>query len=120
MKIGLATVEKDLEKQINQTFGRAPYFAIYDSKTKKVEFFDNDARNAAGGAGIKAAQFLVDQKPEAVIAYRMGENSVRVLVGAKIKLFTPSDDKNAIDNIELLLADKLESLVDIHSGYHHG
>ncbi len=120
MKIGMALMEKNIEKDINQTFARAPYFAIYDSETKEVIYFDNSAKEASGGAGIKAAQFLVDKKIDSIISYRLGENAVQVLSKADIKLFSPKEDFNAINNINLLLENKLNSLVDIHSGYHHG
>ena len=81
---------------------------------------ENEAKNASGGAGIKAAQFLVDQKLDSVIAFRLGENAVKVLSGASIKLYTPKEEFCANKNIELLLKNELTSLVDIHSGYHHG
>jgi len=120
MRIGLAIEERDLEKQINQTFGRAPFFVIYDSETKEVVFYDNEAKNASGGAGIKAAQFFVDENVDALIAFRLGENAVKVLTSAKIKLFAPRENISAKANIQLLLKDELNSLVDFHSGYHHG
>jgi predicted outer membrane repeat protein len=120
MKIGIALMEKDIEKDINQTFARAPYFAIYNSDNKEIVFFDNSAREASGGAGIKAAQFLVDKKIDSIIAFRLGENAVQVLTKANIKLFAPREDLNAINNINLLLNNQLNNLVDIHSGYHHG
>ncbi len=118
MKIGIAVAEKDLNKEINQTFGRAPMFAIYDTETKEAVFLENEALNAAGGAGIKSSQFLVDKKVDAVICYRLGENAVKVLEGAGIKLYN-AVDQSVIENINLLNANKLTALNDIHSGYHH-
>ncbi|MGD1822262.1 MAG: NifB/NifX family molybdenum-iron cluster-binding protein [Pleomorphochaeta sp.] len=120
MKVAIAAAKKDLNSEINQTFGRAPLFAIYDTETKDVEFVENGAMGASGGAGIKSSQFLVDQKIEAVISFRLGENAVRVLTGAGITLYSAVYEKSLQENIDLLLNDKLESLVDIHSGYHHG
>lgn len=120
MRIGLAIEERDLEKHINQTFGRAPFFVIYDSESKEVAFYDNDAKNASGGAGIKAAQFFVDADVDAVLAFRLGENAVKVLSNANIKLFEPREELSANSNIHLLLQDELNTLVEIHSGYHHG
>ncbi|MGD1819472.1 MAG: NifB/NifX family molybdenum-iron cluster-binding protein [Pleomorphochaeta sp.] len=119
MKIAIATVEKDLSKNINQTFGRAPYFAIYNSEDNSVEFLDNEAINAPGGAGIKASQFLVDKGIDAIIGFRLGENALKVLRGADVELFAANSDKSIKENIDLLLENQLESLVDIHSGYHH-
>lgn len=120
MKIGIATIEKDLNQNVNQTFGRAPYFAIYDTITKNVVFYENEAKNAQGGAGIKASQFLVDLNLDSIIAYRLGENAVKVLTSANIDLYSPKENLTVKENIDLLLQNKLENMVDIHSGYHHG
>jgi predicted Fe-Mo cluster-binding NifX family protein len=120
MKIGIALMEKNIEKDINQTFARAPYFAIYNSDNKEVVYFDNAAKEASGGAGVKAAQFFVDNNVDAIIAYRLGDNAVQVLTKSNIKLFAPREELNAINNINLLIDNELNTLVDIHSGYHHG
>lgn len=120
MKIAIAVEQKDLTKNINQTFGRAPYFLIYNSEDKASKFVENEAMNAAGGAGIKTSQFLVDQGIDTVICFRLGENAVKVLSSANINLYSAVADKSVEENINLLLENKLESLVDIHSGYHHG
>lgn len=118
MKIAIAAAEKDLNKEINQTFGRAPMFAIYDTETKESVFLANEALSAAGGAGIKSSQFLVDKGVDVVICYRLGENAVKVLEGAGIKLYS-AVDKSIIENVNLLTDNKLVALNDIHSGYHH-
>ncbi len=120
MKIGIATIEKDLNQNVNPTFGRAPYFAVYNTITKSVEFYNNEAKNAQGGAGIKASQFLVDLNLDAIIAYRLGENAVKVLTSANINLYSPKENLTVQENIDLLLQDKLDTMVHIHSGYHHG
>ncbi len=120
MKIAIATEQENLNSQINQTFGRAPLFLIYNTEDKTSTFIKNEAMNAAGGAGIKASQFLVDQDIDSVICFRLGENAVKVLSGANINLYSAQANKSIQENIELLLNDKLEALVDIHSGYHHG
>lgn len=49
--------EKDT---ICATFGRAPYFAVHDTETGRTEILDNPAAQAEGGAGLKAAQFVLD------------------------------------------------------------
>ncbi len=118
MKIGIAVAEKDLNKEINQTFGRAPMFLIYDSETKEEVYLENEALNAAGGAGIKSSQFIVDNNVDVVICYRLGENAVKVLEGANVKLYN-AVDKSVRENINLFLNNKLTALNDIHSGYHH-
>jgi len=62
MKIAIPVDEKSLESNVCVSFGRAPYFLIYDTETKESIFLDNGAAASTGGAGIKAAQTIVDNK----------------------------------------------------------
>lgn len=120
MKIAIPVDEKTLNSSICVSFGRAAYFLIYDTETKESKFIENSGANAQGGAGIKAAQTVVDEKAEAVITVRLGENSADVLNAADIKLFK-STDGSAIKNIEMFNSKELSVLTDIHAGFHnHG
>ena len=56
MKIAIPVDEKSLESNVCVSFGRAPYYLIYDTETKESVFLDNSAAASTGGAGIKAAQ----------------------------------------------------------------
>ena len=38
MKIAIPVDEKSLESNVCVSFGRAPYYLIYDTETKKVHF----------------------------------------------------------------------------------
>ncbi len=71
-------------------FGRAPYFMIYDTETKKSDFLDNSAAASTGGAGIKVAQAIVDSKANALLTPRCGENAADVLKAADIKIYKTS------------------------------
>ncbi len=67
MKIAIQVDEKSLESNVCVSFGRAPYFLIYDTETKESLFLDNGAAASTGGAGIKAAQTIVDNKVNALL-----------------------------------------------------
>ena len=47
----------------------------------------NPAAQAQGGAGIQAAQFVVDRRADAVITVRCGQNSAEVLQAADIAVY---------------------------------
>ena len=64
MKIAIPVDEKTLESNVCVSFGRTPYFLIYDVETKESIFIDNSAAASTGGAGIKAAQIIVDNKAD--------------------------------------------------------
>ncbi|MFX0183288.1 MAG: NifB/NifX family molybdenum-iron cluster-binding protein [Candidatus Hodarchaeota archaeon] len=89
MKIGLPSNGIDLSNPFSPVFGRCPYFIIYDSNKHEVEkSYPNTAKNAAGGAGIQAAQSMIDNFVEAVIALQIGPNAWNVLKSAGIRIYT--------------------------------
>lgn len=120
MKIAIPVDEKDIGTNVCISFGRTPYFLIYDTETKESTFLDNSAAESTGGAGIKAAQTIVDNKADALLTPRCGENAAGVLKAADIKIFKTTSVlvKNNIDDF---IAGRLPVLDEIHAGFHgHG
>ncbi len=120
MNIIIPSDGKSLDMAVCQSFGRTPYYVLFETKKGEVKFLDNEAAASAGGAGIKAAQMIVDAGAEAVITYRLGENAASVLSAAGVKLYK-AQEGTVNDNIKLFAQGKLPPLNEIHSGYHnHG
>ncbi len=120
MKIAIPVEDKTLSSKVCISFGRTPYFLIYDTELDKGEFLDNSAAASQGGAGIKAAQAIVDAGASVLITPRCGENAAEVLNAANIKLFKTLNDVVA-DNIKAYKEGALSPLTDIHAGFHnHG
>lgn len=120
MKIAIPVDDKSMETSVCQSFGRTPYYLIYDTETKESIFLDNRAVSSQGGAGIKAAQTIVDNQVSALLTPRCGENAAEVIKAANIKLYKTCND-SITDNIEALNSGKLSLLEDIHPGFHgHG
>ncbi len=120
MKIAIPINEKTITSEVSSSFGRAPYYLLYDDKGNNAVFIDNLVAQSAGGAGIKAAQLLLDNQIEVVIAPRCGENAAKVLAGGNVKVYK-NIAGSAEDNIKAYKNNQLETLTEIHSGYHsHG
>lgn len=120
MKIAIPVDEKGMETNVCASFGRTPYFLIYDTETKESIFLDNSAAASAGGAGIKAAQTIVDNKADALLTPRCGQNAADVIKSANIKIFKTTSD-SVKDNIDAFINKKLPLLNEIHAGFHgHG
>ncbi len=120
MKIAMPVDDKFMDTSICISFGRTPYFLIYDTDTKEGVFLDNSAVASQGGAGIKAAQTISDNKADALLTPRCGENAADVLKAADIKIYK-TQGTSAIDNINAFVDGKLSVLEEIHAGFHkHG
>ena len=84
-----ATDRGGLEDQVSPVFGRAPSFTVVtveDGEVVGAEVVQNPYQGAASGAGIQAAQFVVERRPKAVFAGNFGPNASGVLAQAGIEL----------------------------------
>ena len=118
MKIALPVEEKSLNTPVCVSFGRTPFFVMFDTENGEYEFIDNSAAASQGGAGIKAAQLLADNGADVVITIRCGENAAEVLKPAEITLYKAVDG-TADDNIKKFKLGELSLLNDIHPGFHN-
>lgn len=120
MKIAIPVDDKNTKSKVCVSFGRAPYFMFYDTENNHSKFINNRAANSQGGAGIKAAQIIVDNNADALITPRCGENAAEVLKAAYITIYK-SEDKSIEENLNDLKEQKLKLLIKTHSGFHgHG
>lgn len=120
MKILIPVEGKSLETNVNKSFGRAPYFLIYDTASAESIFLDNGAATSQGGAGIRAAQIVVDNNVGVLLTPRCGKNAAAVLSAADIELYKTIND-TAENNIKAYVDGKLSKLDEIHAGFHnHG
>lgn len=119
MIISIPVDEENLETKVSISFGRTNYFMLYDTDKEEASFIDNSAIASSGGAGIKAAQILVDNKVDAILTPRCGQNASDVLEGANIKLYKTTEP-SAKENIDKFLNDELILLDEIHPGHHGG
>lgn len=120
MKIIVPVEEKSLDTLVCPSFGRTPHFLLFNTENGEHEFLDNSAAASQGGAGIKAAQMLVDNGAEAVITYRCGENAAEVLNAGAIKIYK-AQAISVKENIERYKEGELVLLTEIHAGFHnHG
>ncbi len=94
---------------------RAPYFLIQDGSQQTI--VENPAAQAHGGAGVQAAQFLVDSGVNVLITVRCGQNAADVFTAADMKIYK-SAGKSAATDLEALADGKLEPLTHFHGGFH--
>ena len=88
MKICVTATVGDLNAQVDPRFGRCQYFVFVDSDTMAFEAMANEAITAPGGAGIQAAQAVVNKGVNVVISGNIGPNAFQVLSTAGVKIAT--------------------------------
>ena len=88
VKVAVSAAGKMHQAQVDPRFGRCNCFAIVDVEQGQWEFISNPGVSSAGGAGIHAAQELVNRKVESVLTGQVGPNAVAVLQAAGIEIYT--------------------------------
>lgn len=99
MKIAISSSGKDLDSQIDPRFGRCQYFIFVDPETMEFEVSENEGLMAMGGAGVQAAQLVVQKGVKALITGNLGPNAASALSGSGIKIYLVSSGtvKEAIE-----------------------
>jgi predicted Fe-Mo cluster-binding NifX family protein len=64
---------------VDERFGRAPYYLLYDNESEAIESHKNPAAEGMGGVGPRAAQFLLDKNVNVLITARVGGNALGAL-----------------------------------------
>ncbi|HUU74544.1 MAG TPA: NifB/NifX family molybdenum-iron cluster-binding protein [Methanoregulaceae archaeon] len=75
------------DDMVEERFGRAPFFIFFDSENDEWNAVENAAAGAAGGAGPRAAQALIDNGDKAVITGNVGGNALAALQAAGIAIY---------------------------------
>lgn len=120
MRLLIPVNKQDVSGDICQSFGRAPYFMIWHTDSETSEFHQNDGASSHSGAGIRAAQKVLDLKADVVITPRLGKNAADVIVADGIKVYGATST-SILDNIQQLREGKMELLTAFHPGFHrHG
>ena len=88
MKIAITTTGENLDAPMDERFGRAAKFLIYDTEKKSFDVVNNGQNlNAPQGAGIQAAQNVAAAGADCVISGHCGPKAFRVLNEAGIKVY---------------------------------
>ncbi len=118
MKVAIP-VNEDKET-ICVSFARAPLFLIVDIESGDRNFIENAAKEASGGAGVQAAQILLDEEVEALMTPRCGKNAGDVFEAAEFKVYKTITQDVEVELRKYIDGD-LEILAEMHAGFHgHG
>ncbi len=89
MKIAIPTAKPSPDAFIESRFGRSQYFLIYDTQKDSFEIIPNQIDLLSPvGAGIQAAQKIVEAGVEVVIVGNCGPKAMQVLKASGIQVIT--------------------------------
>lgn len=86
MKIAVSATGESLDAQVDPKFGRCQYFIIINMDTLAFEAISNISANSMNGAGVQAAQAIIEKGVQAVITGNIGPNAHRILSFAGIRI----------------------------------
>ncbi|MGI6210047.1 MAG: NifB/NifX family molybdenum-iron cluster-binding protein [Anaerolineae bacterium] len=86
MKVVVTAQGTELDSQTSPIFGRCPAFVFVDTESMEAEGIANASVALGGGAGIQAAQWVIDQGAEAVLSHNVGPNAFAVLSQAGVQV----------------------------------
>jgi predicted Fe-Mo cluster-binding NifX family protein len=87
MKICVTSTGRDLDSKVDFHFGRAPYFLIVNTDTMAFDVVENTEQVAGRGAGIGAAQMILDKSASAVLTGIIGPNAFHALKVAHVEIY---------------------------------
>ncbi|MGE3063031.1 MAG: NifB/NifX family molybdenum-iron cluster-binding protein [bacterium] len=111
MKIAIPAEENSLNGLADDRFGRAKGFVIYDTETKALNWVDNgENAKASQGAGLKAAQHVIEAKVEVLISYDVGPKAFELLKENGIMAYRLDSKMKVKDAITMYLENKLKKI----------
>ncbi|MFO7870852.1 MAG: NifB/NifX family molybdenum-iron cluster-binding protein [Kiritimatiellia bacterium] len=88
MKVAITSLGETMESPVDQRFGRARYFILYDTESRKWSAHSNSQNlEAAQGAGIQAGQKVSELEAQAVITGHCGPKAFATLQAAGIEIY---------------------------------
>ncbi len=105
----------DNKRDVCAVLSRTPFFLFWEDGQETVSA--NPAAQAESGAGVQAAQYLVDNNISILITPRCGQNAADVFSAADIKIYK-TEGTIAAENISAYREGRLEALTHFHGGFH--
>jgi len=111
MKIVVTSTGADLDAPTSPVFGRCQAYVFIDTESMQVEAMENPAIGSASGAGIRAAQFVIEQGAQAVVTGNVGPNAFNIFQSAGLTIY-PFSGGTVRQAAEAFRTGQLQSIAD--------
>jgi predicted Fe-Mo cluster-binding NifX family protein len=109
--IVIAANATNLDAPASPVFGRCPAYVFVDTESMQFEGVENPAIGTASGAGIQAAQFVIERGAQAVVTDNVGPNAFNVFQSAGVPIYL-SGSGTVREMAEAFKAGQLQSVAD--------
>ena len=119
MKIAITSIGETLDSPVDQRFGRARYFIVYDTESGEWSAGDNRQNiEAAQGAGIQAGRQVIDFGVKAVITGHCGPKAFATLTAGEVDVYQEARGTVA-EAVEAFESGKLRkaATADVEGGF---
>ena len=119
----MPTSTPSIDAAIDPRFGRAAYFLEIDTQTLDFTAHPNPAAGSGGGAGVRAAQFVAEKSPEAIISGNFGPNAFQTIQASGIAMYLYGNSQTVRQAIDSFNAGELQKIgaASLDEGFHnHG
>lgn len=122
MKVAFTVGGKDLNAVVEPRFGRCSSFLVMDTERGLYEIHGNEGQSASSGAGITAAQCLVNMGVEAVVTGNVGPNALGILSAAGIPVYRGAGIpvSEALEQFKQGILEEISQAVPKHYGLNMG
>ncbi len=118
MKVAVSADGDNEKADVDERFGRCPYFVIVDTDEMDFEGIENKDADGSHGVAPQVVQTLSEKDIEAVITGNIGPNGFRTLEAAGIKAYRGSGEVSKA--VEMLKEGELEEIKNETVRGHHG
>ncbi len=121
MKVAVSLSGRSMDGPFDARFGRAAFFGLTDMDTGEQEVLENPAVGASSGAGVQAAQSVVDRGVQVVVSGAFGPKAHAVLASAGVVMYVAPSDRplTGTEVLKLYREQGLERVTaPTHAGHH--
>ncbi len=108
MRIVVPAEGTDLDAQTSAVFGRCQAYVFVDTDTMAFEVLKNPAADAPSGAGVRAAQLVVEHGARAVLSGEVGPKAADVLAAARVPVYRLRGPVTVRQAVDALLSGRLQ------------
>jgi len=121
MKIAICVKDDSgVSARVDDRFGRAEYYLIFDSEYNQSVVIENSAKNDSAGAGGKAISLLHKHNVSVIVVPELGPKALDAVKAFELEAYQIDESKTAQQAVNSFLAGKLTQLVTSSVDSHNG